>query len=130
MTRIRILLVGLPPLLRDILGESLGGDSDMEVVGSTDGGAELPAVVQQLTPHLVVLGPGGHDESDAMQEARRVMPSLLILSISGRGEDAVFHGPDQHRLAMRDVSPTALKMAIRDYVAPTAERALHTPDRR
>jgi len=55
MRMIEILIVEDVAMLRESLEQVIGGQEDMEVVGSTDDAAEAPELCRQLRPDLVLM---------------------------------------------------------------------------
>ena len=115
MTPIRILLVDLPTLLRDILAEALASESDMEVVGSALTRAELIPLWRQFTPNVVVVGAERDDAATLAHDLRAAAPAITVVAIAPKGDRAIVFSRHSAPVVLSDVSSTSLIMAIRDY---------------
>jgi DNA-binding NarL/FixJ family response regulator len=117
MTRIRILLVGLPALLRDILGESLARERDVEILATATTQADLDALVRETRPDVVITGSLGTDAAAIANDIRHVAPSVVVIAIASKGDRATVLSPVRGPLEIADISTDALLKAIRDHCA-------------
>jgi chemotaxis response regulator CheB len=115
MTRIRILLVGLPPLLSDILGEAFARETDVEVVASDAPRADMESLVRETRPDVVVSGVAAIDAT-AAGEIRRIAPSALVIAIAVNGDRATLYGGSTP-LEITDLSINLLLRTIRAHCA-------------
>ena len=104
----RVLLTNLPPLLRDVLGEALAGEPDIEVVAGAPG-ADLLALVRQLSPDVVLVQSTSDDAHDLARELGMV--GLVAIDPESRYALVFARGPEA--VLLSDVSPTTLLAAIR-----------------
>jgi DNA-binding NarL/FixJ family response regulator len=125
--RLRVVLVEDEDLFRNLLGVSLGLESDLEVVGSFGDAASALAVAPALQPDVVLLDVelgGGQDGITLGLELRRRLPALGIVVLS-QHTDARFLSPLPRAavtgwsyLLKRSVrDPTVLARAIRGCAA-------------
>jgi chemotaxis response regulator CheB len=117
MTRIRILLVALPRLLRDLLGDALASEPDMEILSSDARRAELEGLVRELRPDVVVIGAARDAASAMLTDLRRAAPSIAVLAIAAKGDRATFFTAQGTLVELDDVSMTAIVKAIHDHAA-------------
>ena len=115
MTRIRILLVGLPPLLSDILGEAFARETDVEVVASDATRADMESLVRETRPDVVVSSVAAVDAT-AAGEIRRIAPSALVIAVAVNGDRATLYGRD-NPLEITDLSIALLLRTIRAHCA-------------
>jgi len=115
MTRIRILLVGLPPLLRDILGEAFARETDVDVVASDATRADMESLARETHPDVVVSGVAAVDATTA-GVIRRITPSALVIAIAVNGDRATLYGGDSP-LEITDLSIDLLLRTIRAHCA-------------
>ena len=115
MTRIRILLVGLPPLLRDILGEAFAREMDVDVVASDATRADMESLVRETRPDVVVSGVAAVDGT-AAGEIRRIAPSALVIAIAVNGDRATLYSGSTP-LEITDLSINLLLRTIRAHCA-------------
>jgi len=102
----RVLLTNLPPLLRDILTETLAGESDMSVVGGGVRG-DAESLIGQLSPDVVLIQ-ASRDEAERLFRAF----GSVVVAIDPRADRALVFR-DSEPVMLRDVSPTSIVMAIR-----------------
>lgn len=121
MSRIRILLAGMPRLLEDIVEHMLNVQSDMHVVGTVvPHGAAAAALVEALadTPaDVVVLGLSEEAEASTYDALLFANPRLRLLAVVGDGRGAFLYELQPSRVPLGVVSPEALVDVIR--AAPT-----------
>jgi len=115
MTRIRILLVGLPPLLRDILGEAFARETDVDVVASDATRADMESLVRETRPDVVVSGVAAVDATTA-GVIRRITPSALVIAIAVNGDRATLYSGSTP-LEITDLSISLLLWTIRAHCA-------------
>jgi DNA-binding NarL/FixJ family response regulator len=112
--RTRILLVALPPMLSDIVADTIGSQTDMEVVGELPTAAELQAGVSEAVADIVIIG---LDDLDLPSECLGLFdayPSIRVLGVSIDGRSASLYELRPHRLPLGEVSPDGLVQAIRE----------------
>ncbi len=111
MRKIRIILVSMPALLRDILAQTLGAQLDMEVIGELGGGIEL--LVDAGRADVVVIG---LDQLDLPGIATNLLveyPHLVLLAMTTDGRAAALFELRPQQTPIGDVSPQGLVDAIR-----------------
>jgi DNA-binding NarL/FixJ family response regulator len=104
---LRILVVGLPRLVRDMIERSIKAQPDMEVVGKAGAGS----------PDFVVCGfdfPWLPDHQRALLEAQ---PNAKVLGIEAAGGHAYLYEMRAQRVAIGEVSPDDIVAAIRTTAA-------------
>jgi hypothetical protein len=93
MRRIRILLVWLPTLLRDILSDAVAREPDMEIVATAETRVELEAAVRRYQPDVVVTGSPGTDAGAVASEILQMAPSVVLVAIAQKGDRATLYSP-------------------------------------
>jgi len=117
MRHIRLLLVWLPTLLRDILSDAVARAQDMEIVATAESRADLETAVRRFQPDVVVSGTPRSDATAIAGDIRRIAPSVVVVAIAQQGERATLFGPGSGPLEIADVSTDSLLNAIRDHWA-------------
>jgi len=117
MRRIRLLLVWLPTLLRDILSDAVARAQDMEIVATAESRAELETAVRRFQPDVVVTGTPGPDAKAVAGDIHQIAPSVVVVAIGRKGDRATLFGPGSAPLEIADVSIASLLTAIRDHWA-------------
>jgi DNA-binding NarL/FixJ family response regulator len=122
MTAIRVLLVDDDPLVRAGLSLMLGGAGDIEVVGAAGDGSEVPALVERLSPDVVLMdirmpAVDGLTATEALR-SRPQAPEVVLLT--------TFHADEQVLRALRagaagfvlkDTPPAEIVDAVRRVAA-------------
>ncbi|RFC71467.1 response regulator transcription factor [Streptomyces sp. AcE210] len=134
---IRVLLVDDDPLVRAGLSFMLGGASDIEIVGQAGDGSEVPALVAETRPDVVLMDirmpdVDGLAATEALR-ARPDAPDVIVLT--------TFHADEQVLRALRagaagfvlkDTAPAEIVEAVRrvasgaPVLSPTVTRQLIT----
>ena len=117
MRRIRLLLVWLPTLLRDILSDAVARAQDMEIVATAESRAELETAVRRFQPDVVVTGTPGPDAKAVAGDIHQIAPSVVVVAIAQKGDRATLFGQGSVPLEIADVSTDSLLAAIRDHWA-------------
>ena len=117
MTRIRILLVALPSMLGDILGEAIARRSDMDVVGRARAVAEAAPLMLQLQPHAIIVGSTDDNAAAVAGELRQIAPTVTVVAILARGEQARVFTALGQAVLLTDIAVDTLLDTIRDHTA-------------
>lgn len=117
MRRIRILLVWLPTLLRDILSDAVARERDVEIVAIAETRAELETLVRRFEPDVVVSGSPGSDAQAVANDVHEIAPSVVVVAIAQKGDRATLFSPGSAPLEIPDISTDVLLKAIRDHSA-------------
>ncbi len=107
----RIVLVDLPRILRDIIGDAVDEEPDMEVVGQLPADASLRRVVEQQEADFVIAGTEyGFDE---ISEVLVQHPRLQVLEVAGDGRESFLYHLRPARTPLGELSPRTIVDAIR-----------------
>lgn len=113
MESIRVMLVGLPQMLADIVGRVLAGAPDLEVTRWVNGLEQLMDIPADERPDVVVTGLGPSQRIESFASLLRAQPNLRILALEGDGRHAVMYELQPHAVPLGDVSAEGLIDAIR-----------------
>jgi len=86
---IKILIVEDQTMLRESLERVIGGQSDMEVAGTTDDAAKTPELCRQLQPDLVLMDVVTKDNTSGITytaQIRTEFPNIKIVIMTGFSE--------------------------------------------
>lgn len=120
MERTRIVLVDMPPLLREIVRETVAREPDLEVVREHEAGADLRAAVDQDDPDFLIVGSEEATETTVgslIAAGRR----LRALEVRSDGRESVLYEFRPHRVLLGEISPDTLLQTIRTPPGRDAE---------
>jgi hypothetical protein len=109
--QIRILLVGVPPLLGDILRRA--GETDVRVVGEWTAASGVAGAVDERDANVVVVGAPDRALPHVASALFDRHPRLLVIAITLDGRRATLHMLRPHSQRLGDVSAGGLAAAIR-----------------
>jgi DNA-binding NarL/FixJ family response regulator len=120
MRRIRILLAGMPRMLRDMITDILALHAEMMVAGNMQDTADLVAAVRKTRADVVIVNEPAMGPAQNHQELLYSRPHLGVLSITSDGRQFYVHKLRPVRTALGEVSPESLVQAIQS----SAQRGL------
>jgi DNA-binding NarL/FixJ family response regulator len=114
---IRVLMSGMPRILRDIVSELVAEQSDMRVVGAfaDDVGVETLA---ELRPDVLVLGSDAADVPALCRGLVQQRPALKVLAVEMDGRRTWLYEMRPHQTLIGEISPGALLDTIRAVSRP------------
>lgn len=116
--RIRILLVEMPHMLRDIVGNILGVEPDLSVVAD---GVEAGALVERVEreqPDVVVLCEEPGSTLAMCEKLLGRFPRLALVTLEHGGQRASIYMMRPMRIRVAEISRTELVTAIRLAAGP------------
>ena len=99
-------------MLRDVIGDALAEESEVEVVAAADGEG-LDASVARLRADVVLVESGGAEIPDPYLRLMYRHPYLKLLTLSPDGRRAALYRLVPERRAVARVTPGGLAEAIR-----------------
>jgi chemotaxis response regulator CheB len=117
MTPTRILLVGLPRLLEEIVSDALAQAPDMSLAGTLEDAQELIAQAATTPADVVVLGT---DDPQLIASALMQQPHLKVLAVTEDARSSSLYVLRPERTRIGDLSAASLVTAIRDAARPVA----------
>lgn len=115
----RILLVGLPKMLEEIVSHFLRSERDMEVTGTALKGNGLPKKVARTRPDVVLLGEDDPPLAAALLEQS---PRLTVLAVGEESRNSWLYRLNPERTSLGALSPDRLVQTVRKAVRPRAAR--------
>lgn len=112
MEQTRIVLVDMPPLLREIVRETASREPDLEVVREHEAGVDLQAAVERDDPDFLIVGSEEATEGSVgslISGGRR----LRALEVRSDGRESVLYELRPHRVLLGEISPDTLLQTIR-----------------
>jgi len=113
VAQIRILLAGMPRMLRAIIAELINSQLDMRVVAEVGRDGALRDLARQLEPDMVILGVDGQEIPAEARELVRERPSTKVLAVEATGRRAWLYELRPHLELIGEISNDALLEAIR-----------------
>jgi DNA-binding NarL/FixJ family response regulator len=113
MRRIRVLLVGMPRMLLDMIADIIALHREMMVAGKMQDTPDICAAVKKTRADVVVLNEPAIGSAQFHQELLYSRPHLGVLSIANDGRNFFLHTLRPVRTALGAVSPESLVQAIR-----------------
>ena len=105
MARIRVVFIGMSPMLRDIVKQAIGSETDMDVAGEffADRWAER---LRALKPEAVIISLArGEDDDDVTSRLMEAAPNAKIVALSSDNRSALCCTAGRHQRVLFDVSP-------------------------
>ncbi|HEY2937229.1 MAG TPA: hypothetical protein VGJ25_11560 [Gaiellaceae bacterium] len=111
MEHIRIVLIDMSLLLRDIVRDTLVREPDLDVVAEHDAAVDLREALERGEPDFVIVG------SDVAAETVRSVvgacTGVRALEVRGDGKESVLYELRPHRVPLGEISPETLLRTIR-----------------
>ena len=131
---IGVLLVEMPRMLHDVVGEILGVEPDMRVVAENVEVGELVERVERERPDVVLLCVESGSPPAACEELVRRFPRLAVIALENRGERGSIYMMRPTRIRVAEISRRQLVTAIRraarpvPFVSIASDTRLHATD--
>ena len=131
MAPIRLVLATMPPLLGEIVRETLASQRDIEILAEVTDPEQILSVVRRTGASVAVVGIAPSDSTLLVHELLADQPWLYVVTLTSDARSAVVHSLQPRAAAISDFSPKALLDAIRTaFVAKDVHPRLHpfSPD--
>ena len=128
MAPTRVVLGTMPPLLGDIVRETLTRQTDFEVLAEVQTRGEILSAVQHTGAQVVVVGiaaGGWVGLSTLLRELLAVHPRLTVIALASDGRSGYVYQLQPRTVAIDDISPASLVRAIRATAAMDVHPAIH-----
>jgi len=112
LERTRIVLIDMPPLLREIVREAVARGEGLEVVAEHDDAPELRATVERDDADFVIVGSDAAAAAcvTSLVESQR---SVRALELRADGRESVLYELRPHRVPLGEISAETLLRSIR-----------------
>ena len=101
----------MPPLLREIVRETLAREPDLEVVAEQDAGVDVHTAVDEAAADFVILGT--HASARSIAAVVGAGRRLRALELHANGRDGVLYYLRPPRFSLSSPPPAALVRTIR-----------------
>lgn len=113
MDRIRVILSGLPPMLRDVVCALVKDQTDMVLVGETESATHLPSLARRMRADVVIIGADSDGISAAGRRVVNRQPHVKLIALDGDGGQAWLYELRPHEERVGDITPQTLAGTIR-----------------
>jgi len=113
LRRIRILLVGIPRMLSDIISDAVAREPDMEIVGAPPDDGRLVSAATQLGAEVVVARLSGLGLSPDVGMLFDAHPRIQVLGVADDGRSTFLYQMRPQRTLLGALSPQELAAAVR-----------------
>jgi DNA-binding NarL/FixJ family response regulator len=114
--RIRVVLAGMPRMLRDVFSQVLADQPDMEVVGDLTDVLDLLPAAAQTRSDVAILGLRDAGFPSICARLLDQHPRIKILGVTPDGRRACLYELRPSEVPVGDVSPAGVLAAIRAAV--------------
>jgi DNA-binding NarL/FixJ family response regulator len=114
--RVRVVLMDLSPLLRDIIGEIVALEADMTVVAQLSDTARLLSVIREPGAEVVIIGCDPTTSPGLIAEMLGVAPRLKVICLETDRHEATLHELKLGSTTIPNPSVDNLIAAIRTVV--------------
>jgi DNA-binding NarL/FixJ family response regulator len=111
--QIGVFLAGMPPLLHDIVRDTIANQTDMQLVGDLSVGDSVVDTLKNREIDVAIVGAREPDDATRTDELFLSSPRSKVLVIATSGRSAVMYQLRPHKRPLGDVSPQSLLDAIR-----------------
>ena len=126
--RIRIVVVDMPRMVRDIVKYTVSTDDQVDLVREYTERTDLAAAVEQDRPQFVIVGSEAFG-SEHVAAALEVSPRLTVLALTADGRKLQLHELTPTRLEFGEISPRRLLEVIRMRAAADEGRVKEVAER-
>jgi DNA-binding NarL/FixJ family response regulator len=110
--RRRVLLLGMPHFLRELIGKIVAQEDDLALVGEIEDG-DLLAATASADADFVIVGVDDPACAEPYLDLLEQRPRTKVLALSGDGRDAVLWDLHPRLVALGEASPATVLVAIR-----------------
>jgi len=118
--RMRVLIVNVPRMLRDMLKALIHQEQDAEIVGERFGTVgsldQLQEAITEASPDVLVLGCDQRARVGLEERLLSNFPKLRVVALEGEGRTAVVYRQRTEKLKIDEVSPDVLLHAVKGFI--------------
>lgn len=110
--QIRVILAGVPAMLREVVGAMLRDQPDMAIVAETESATHLPSLSRRTRADVIIMAADANGIPAAGRRAVNKQPHLKLIAIDSEGRGWLYE-LRPHEQHIPDVTPTELAVTIR-----------------
>ena len=104
MARIRVVFIGMSPMLRDIVKQAIGSEMDMDIAGELFADS-WAGRLRTLKPEAVIISLARGEGDDVASRLMQAAPNAKIVALSSDSRSALCCAAGRHQRVLFDVSP-------------------------
>ena len=104
MARIRVVFIGMSPMLRDIVKQAIGSEMDMDIAGELFADS-WAGRLRTLKPEAVIISLARGEGDDVASRLMQAAPNAKIVALSSDSRSALCCAASRHQRVLFDVSP-------------------------
>jgi DNA-binding NarL/FixJ family response regulator len=116
LERTRIVLIDMPPLLREIVRDAVEREADLELVGELDDAPDVTDALERDRADFVIVGSDAA-ATGSVASLVAAQQGMRALELRADGRESVLYELRPHRVPLGEISAEALVRTIR--TAPT-----------
>ena len=122
------MLAAVPPLLGDIVRETLAAHRDVALTADVAARDEISPAVRRTDADVAILGVAPHDWNsldDLLRELFAEQPRLAVIALANDGRNGCVYQMQPRTVALDDISPQSLVETIRATSAMDVHPLIH-----
>lgn len=118
MSKLRVALAGVSPLVGDIIEDALRGSAHLHVVGRLEPSADLLDDLARSGAEVLICARSNEEMESVWNAALTRLPSLVVLNMLDDHRTGRLYALRQHRTNIDDVSVDSLSEVLRAQMWP------------
>ena len=113
MERTRIVLVDMPPLLREIVRDTLAREPDLDVVAEHEADTDVRSAVDEADADFLIVGADATTALTGVAFVVGAQRGIRAIEVQSDGKESVLYELRPHRVSLGEMSPETLLRTIR-----------------
>jgi DNA-binding NarL/FixJ family response regulator len=113
LERTRIVLVDMPPLLREIVRDTLAREPDLDVVAEHAAAVDARGAVGETDADFLIIGAEATTTRMGVASVVGAQRGIRAIEVQSDGKESVLYELRPHRVSLGEMSPETLLRTIR-----------------
>jgi DNA-binding NarL/FixJ family response regulator len=113
LERTRIVLVDMPPLLREIVRDTLAREPDLDVVAEHEADVDVRGAVGETDVDFLIVGAEATTARMGVASLVGAQRGIRAIEVQSDGRESVLYELRPHRVSLGEMSPETLLRTIR-----------------
>jgi chemotaxis response regulator CheB len=113
LERTRIVLVDMPPLLREIVRDTLAREPDLDVVAEHESDVDVRSAVGETDVDFLIVGAEATTARMGVASVVGAQRGIRAIEVQSDGKESVLYELRPHRVSLGEMSPETLLRTIR-----------------